>query len=191
MKLPDPRTRGGMSLTAALVERRSVRAFSARGLSTAELGQLCWAGQGVTSEAGYRVAPSAGALYPIELFVATADGVGQYDPAKHQLVWRRAEDLRATLQEHALDQSAVGAAPACFVIVADIPRTAKKYGQRAERYCILEAGHVCQNILLQATALGLAGVPIGAFEDAKIARDLDLPESQRAYYLVPVGAPAE
>lgn len=185
--LPAPCTRGGMALNEALARRRSARAFSMQALSDAQLAQLCWAAQGVTDEEGYRTAPSAGALYPIELLIATADGVGHYRPRKHQIEWRTRQDRRSTLQRHALDQTSVGAAPACFIIVANIDRSAAKYGQRAERYCMLEAGNVCQNLLLQATALGLVGVPIGAFDDANIAGDLDLRDRQRPFYLVPIG----
>ncbi len=191
MDLPEPRTKGGTSLTETLAARRSVREFTGDSLNAASLGQLCWAAQGITSAVGYRTAPSAGALFPIELFVATPRGLGQYDPSAHRLIWKKPDDLRATLRRHALGQAPVGAAPACFIIVADIERTAAKYGARAERYCMLEAGHVCQNILLQATAMKLGGVPIGAFDDQKIAQDLNLPESHRPLYLVPVGHPGK
>lgn len=191
MKLPEPRTEGGMALTEALSERRSVREFKDTALSSAELGQLCWAAQGITDDAGYRASPSAGALYPIELYVATADGIGRYAPQRHHIEWLSDRDARRALARAALGQVSVAEAPACFIIAADIDRTARKYGDRAERYCILEAGHVCQNILLQATALQLGGVPIGAFDDAALTAELDLPEPQRPYYLVPVGYPDE
>ncbi len=93
------------------------------------------------------------------------------------------------MQEAALEQDSVGQAPACMVITAVVERTARKYGRRAQRYCFIEAGHVAQNILLQATALQLAGVPVGAFEDQKIASVLKLPQTHRVLCLLPVGHP--
>ena len=187
--LPAPITKGTMSLEETLSGRRSVRAFSDRRLTSAEIAQLCWAGQGITDRVrGLRTSPSAGALYPIELFVITAGGVDHYQPASHTLRRHAGGDLRPALRRAALDQPVVADAPACLVMAADVAKTARKYGARAERFCLLEAGHVAQNILLQATALRLAGVPVGAFDDDAVARALRLPESLRALYLVPVGA---
>jgi SagB-type dehydrogenase family enzyme len=152
---------------------------------------LCWAGQGVTdSQRGFRASPSAGALYPIELYLVTAEGVKHYRPTGHRLGQHLPGDLRQQLQEAALDQECIGRAPGCFVVTAVVERTARKYGRRAERYCFMEAGHVAQNILLQATALNLGGVPVGAFEDKEVASVLKLPKNQRVLYLVPVGHPA-
>jgi SagB-type dehydrogenase family enzyme len=116
-------------------------------------------------------------------------GVYEYEPGRHALHPTLASDLRAKLQAAALDQPCVGEAPLCLVISIDVGRTASKYGGRAERYCLLEAGHVAQNVLLQATALGLAGVPVGAFEDQRIAALLELPPNLRPVYLVPLGYP--
>jgi SagB-type dehydrogenase family enzyme len=186
--LPTPQVKGVMSLEEVLAARRSVRDFSDRPLTRAELGQLCWAGQGLTGS-GRRTAPSAGALYPIELYVATAEGVAHYRPSEHKLEPHQAGDVRPALRGAALDQAAVAQAPACFVIAADPARTARKYTARAERYCFLEAGHVAQNLLLQATALQLAGVPVGAFQDEAVAVALKLPPEQRVLYLVPIGHP--
>ena len=121
--------------------------------------------------------------------MATADGVDHYEPKGHRLTRRLPGDLRQPLQLAALDQDAVGDAPAVFVITAVVERTARKYGQRAERYCFIEAGHIAQNILLQATALELAGVPVGGIDDDKVAAALRLPKDHRVLYLVPIGHP--
>jgi SagB-type dehydrogenase family enzyme len=188
--LPAPALAGRMSLEEAIAHRRSVREFTPEPLTPAEIAQLCWAGQGVTEPgSGYRAVPSAGALFPVELYVVTAEGVDHYLPKGHRLERHLAGDRRQALQAVALHQEAVGEAPACVVIAAVVERTARKYGERAERYCLIEAGHVAQNILLQATALHLAGVPVGAFEDKDVAKVLDLPKDQRVLYLVPVGNP--
>jgi SagB-type dehydrogenase family enzyme len=187
-QLPPPALQGAMSLEEAIAQRRSCRQFTDEPLTLAQLSQLCWAGQGITDSKGrFRAAPSAGALYPIELYIVTAAGVDHYEPADHRLRQHLAGDRRQALQQAALGQDAIGNAPACVAITAVVQRSARKYGARAERYCFIEAGHVAQNILLQATVLGLAGTPMGAFEDAKVAKVLKLPADQRVLYLLPLG----
>jgi SagB-type dehydrogenase family enzyme len=188
--LPAPALEGKMSLEQAISHRRSARRFTEQALTVKELGQLCWAGQGITdAKRGLRAAPSAGALYPIELYVATAEGVDRYLPGKHELERHLAGDQRKALQEAASDQQCVGAAPACIVIAGALERSAGKYRDRAERYCWLEAGHVAQNILLQATALELAGVPVGGYDDTKTVEAIKLPKGWRVLYLLPLGHP--
>jgi SagB-type dehydrogenase family enzyme len=186
--LPAPKLTGRMSLEEAIAKRRSVREFAKRPLTREQIGQLCWAAQGITdARLKFRAAPSAGALYPIELYVVTAEGVDRYRPAGHELERHVRGDLRGAVQAAALGQEAIGDAAACVAITAVVKRTARKYGKRALRYCFIEAGHVAQNILLQATALELGAVPIGAFEDQKVAQVLKLPDDHRVLYLVPVG----
>ena len=188
--LPPAMTTGKMSLEEAIAQRRSVRQFVDKALRLDAIGQLCWAGQGMTDPSrGFRASPSAGALYPIELYVVTAEGVDHYEPKSHSLARHLTGDLRPELQRAALGQEAVGRAPACVVVTAIVERSARKYGGRAERYCFMEAGHVAQNILLQATALRLVGVPIGAFEDPEVVKVLKLPPRHRIIYIVPVGHP--
>ncbi len=187
--LPAPRTDGGMSLEEALAARRSAREFTDEPLTLEQISQLLWSAQGITADWGGRTAPSAGALYPLEVYVVTADGSFHYLPDGHRLWVMSRGDLRAPLAEAALGQAAVSEAPAVFVITAVYARTAGKYGDRAERYVRLEAGHACQNLLLQAVALGLGAVPIGAFSDTEVQRVLGLPADQEPLYLIPVGHP--
>ena len=188
--LPDPRRRDGMPLQQALAQRRSIRHLREETLTPEQISQLCWAGQGISSRrTGYRTAPSAGALYPVVLFVVDERGLFEYEPDQHRLLKLRTSDLRAELQQAAIGQEAVGDAPVCIVIAYDPAAVQRKYGKRAERYCLLEVGHVAQNILLQATALGLGGVPVGAFDDVSIARVLNLPSRLRPVYVLPVGHP--
>lgn len=187
--LPAPKTEGMVSVETALARRRSVRTFQRRGLSLAEIGQLAWAAQGKTHREGFRAAPSAGALYPLELYIALAEGLFHYEPHRHRLIRTAAKDLRLALRSACLDQAVVDEAPAVFVLAAVVERTAAKYRRRAERYVFLEAGHAAQNLLLQATALGLGGVPIGAFDDDALTRALGLGGSERAVYVIPIGAP--
>jgi SagB-type dehydrogenase family enzyme len=188
--LPTPLLVGQLSLEAALAGRRSVREFSARPLTEVELGQLLWAAQGITDPRGYRTAPSAGALYPLEVYVATADGLFHYEVDSHGLTVAGGTDLRPALYEAALHQEPVRQAAAVFVIAAVYERTAVKYGaERSPRYVHLEAGHAAQNLLLQAVALGLGAVPIGAFDDSGVQRALGLPAGELPLYLIPVGQP--
>jgi SagB-type dehydrogenase family enzyme len=184
--LPPPATGDGTSLTEALASRRSVRSFTGEPLTPEETSQLLWAAQGVTASWGGRTAPSAGALYPIEIFVADAGGVWRYLPDGHG-VERVAGDRRAALANASGDQAAVADAPTVFVIAGVVARTEAKYADRADRYVALEAGHVCQNLLLQATALGLGAVPVGAFSDGEVLEALGLTDAVTPLYLVPVG----
>ena len=189
-QLPPPVVAGEASVEDAIVARRSYREFEATPLSLEQIGQLCWAAQGITHPGlRLRASPSAGGLYPIELYVVTRDGVELYKPEQHLLEGHRTGDLRSALQRAAVDQEAIGESPVCLVITAVVARAARKYGGRAERYCFLEAGHVAQNVLLQAEALLLAGVPIGAFDDEAVARVLGLPEDCGVLYLLPIGHP--
>lgn len=185
--LPPPEVTGGGSLAEALAERRSVRDYRPGPLDPTEISQLVWAAQGVTSSAGLRTAPSAGALYPLELYVVTDSGRYHYDPHRHQLEVLANEDVRVDLARAALSQNAVEDAAAVFVLAGVYARTEQKYGDRAERYVKLEAGHAAQNLLLQAVSLGLGAVPIGAFHDDQVREVLDLPDDHEPLYLIPVG----
>jgi nitroreductase len=173
LELPEPCLDGDVSLEASIRERRSVREFSNRPLSLAEVGQLLWAAQGLTSRDGGRAAPSAGALYPLELY----------------LVAGNIESLPAGLARAALGQAWVRRAPAVLVIAAIYERSERKYGQRARRYTRIETGHAAQNVYLQAVALGLGTVIVGAFDDAEVQQVLDLPEDHAPLALMPVGHP--
>jgi SagB-type dehydrogenase family enzyme len=188
--LPPPALAGDISLEELLTRRRSVRSFREAPLTPAELGQLLWAAQGISDERGYRTAPSAGALYPLELYVATEEGIFHYLPQGHRWQVLSQSDARQDLYEAALRQETVRQAPAVFVLAAVYERTAQKYGgERSPRYVHLEAGHAGQNLLLEAVALGLGAVPIGAFDDGGVQEALALPADHQPLYLIPVGHP--
>jgi SagB-type dehydrogenase family enzyme len=191
--LPAPDRTGTHPLETLLQSRESLREFSDESLSRSVLGQLLWAAGGTTLENRFmhRTVPSAGALYPIELYLVTAEGLARYDPAAHALVWLKDVDARADLSAAALGQVWVAQAPAVIVIAAEPQRTRVKYGERADRYVMMESGCACQNLLLQAVALGLGAVPVGAFDDDQVAQVLGLPASQRALLIVPVGSARE
>jgi SagB-type dehydrogenase family enzyme len=189
-ELPAPERKGGMSLEEVLAVRRSVREFRQEPITDRELSQLLWAAQGITSSDGLRTAPSAGALYPLEVWVATASGLYHYEPRDHRLTRQHKSDLRPDICRAALVQEVILQAPVVFVIGAVYERTAHKYGdQRTPRYIHMEAGHAAQNLLLEAVALGLGGVLIGAFNDKEVERVLSLSPVQKPLYLIPVGHP--
>jgi SagB-type dehydrogenase family enzyme len=173
------------------VRRRSHRGFADRPPSTEQLSQLCWAAQGITDTAlGLRTAPSAGALFPIALMVVDRDGAWEYRADEHLLRRTVTGDMRPRLAAAALDQAFLASAPVCMVIAVEVTRTARVYGGRPERYCLLEAGHVAQNVLLQATALGLVGVPVGAFQDRDVMSAVGLQPGLAPMHLLPLGSPA-
>lgn len=190
--LPPASLKGPMSLEESIANRRSIRTFASKPLSPEQIGQLLWAAQGITEKhGGLRSAPSAGALYPLETYVVLPAGIYHYSPARHELKRVVEGDQRLKLQKAALDQEAIGSAPAIFVFAAVYERTAEKYGDRASRYVAIEAGHACQNLLLQAAAQGLAGVPVGAFDDRRVTDTVKLTNNEKPLYLIPIGYPAE
>jgi SagB-type dehydrogenase family enzyme len=191
--LPAPAVTGKHSLEALLQQRRSVREYPDVALSQAQVGQLLWAAQGITHAGGYRTAPSAGALYPLELYVVVghvhglANGIYHYQPKGHYLVKTADGDVREALSEAALSQSSVEQAAAVIVFSAVTSRTEKKYGKRAVRYVHIEVGHAAENLFLQAESLGLATVIVGAFDDHAVARVLHTPAEQEPLLLMPIG----
>ncbi len=185
--LPKPVMKDGMSVEEALSRRESVRSFSAKALTDKEISQLLWSGQGKTRHWGGRTAPSAGALYPLELYIALPDGVFRYHPENHQLVLHLNENVSAFLARAALGQSCVHEAPAVIIIAAVYKRVTSKYGGRGERYVMIEVGHAAENILLQAVSLGLGAVPVGAFSDRQVQEVLHLPHDHEPLYLIPIG----
>ncbi len=193
--LPEPVLEGNVSVEEALRERRSVRTYAEVPLTLADIGQILWAAQGVTDDRGYRTAPSAGALYPLEIYVTAGDvmglapGIYHYQPEKHLLIQVTSGDRRADLQAAAINQTPVGDAPATVVITAIPDRTTTKYGERGLRYVDMEAGHASENIYLQVAATGLGTVTIGAFDDDGVREILGLPENETPLYLMPVGRP--
>jgi len=153
----------------------------------ATIGQLLWAGQGITGTDGKRAAPSADALYPLELYVVTPRQVMHYLPDGHRAETRSVSDLRPGLKAAAVGQSSVGAAPVVIVVAAVPSRLSHRYGDKAEEFVQIEVGHAAQNILLQAAALGLAAVPVGSLDPSQAADTLALPPDQTVLYLIPVG----
>ncbi len=192
IKLPAPDTEGSMSLEEVLSRRRSLRSYYRnRPLSLQDMAQLLWAAQGQTADWGGRTAPSAGALYPLELYAATDKCVWHYLADRHHAEATAQEDIRDALWAAALHQYPLATAPMIFVMTAIYQRTVRRYGDRAERYVTLEAGHAAENLLLQAVALGLGAVVVGAFNDEQVAAALRLPGDEQPLYLIPVGHPAQ
>lgn len=194
IRLPKPERTGTMTLEQAIRERRSVREYKAgEGLALDELSQLLWAAQGITSEEGLRTAPSAGATFPIEVYVLAGNvrnlqpGIYHFRPHSHDLVSVVEGDKRQELGRAAIGQEQVPSASAVIVLSAVFERTTGKYFERGRRYVYFEAGHVSQNVLLQAVALGLGAVPVGAFSDSEVKNVMHLRNGEDPLYLIPVG----
>ena len=196
IKLPPPDLKGELSLEETLKERRSVRSYLDEPLELEWVSQMLWAAQGITLESrGFRTAPSAGATFPLELYLLAGEvndlepGLYRYVPDRHLLERTSTEDLRSELAEAALGQAQVRNAPAVFIISADYDRTAQRYGERATRYVHMEVGHAGQNICLQAITFGLGSVIVGAFNDDQVKTVLGLPANEDPLYIIPVGKP--
>ena len=193
LRLPEPHLQGELAQT--MQQRRSVREFAPKPLSLETVARLLWAAQGISSPDGLRTAPSGGALYPLELHLVAGQVAGLpagsygYDPAEHGLTGTVRGDLRPALARAALNQSWIADAPAAVVIAAVPRRSTRKYGERGIRYVHIEVGHAGQNLLLQATAVGLGGTVVGAFDDAAVQRLLELPDGEHPLAILPVGYP--
>jgi SagB-type dehydrogenase family enzyme len=187
INLPEPNRDGSIFLEQAMASRRSRRAFLPKGLALEQISQLTWAAQGQDTRSSYRTVPSAGATYPLELFIVAGDGLYHYLPAKHSLEKLTDQDLRAALASAALGQDFIESAPVTLIFAAQFTRTTGRYGQRGIRYVYMEAGHAAQNVHLQAEALGLGSVAVGAFDDDAVSRVLSLSNNLEPLYMVPVG----
>lgn len=193
IKLPDPEYAGSLSVEATLLRRRSVREYKKAPLELSEISQLLWAAQGVSSARGYKTAPSAGALYPLELYMVASNvngleqGVYKYRPDRHELKRIIKGERQKKLYKAALAQECVKDAAAVFVITAVYKRTTGKYGERGVRYVHMEVGHAAQNIYLQAASLGLGTVVVGAFSDDRVKQAIGAEKSEEPLCIMPIG----
>ena len=199
VKLPMPEVDGAFPLAAALKRRRTIRGFADRPVTMQQLAQLLWAAQGITGQDGFkRAAPSAGALYPMDVYAVVGAqsvpglpaGVYHYTPARHALSRVLEGDMRNPLARAALSQGWMAGAAVNFVITAEYDRITGKYGRRGVRYAMIEAGHIGQNIFLQAEALQLGAGIVGAFDDGTLSRTLGLPARHEPLLVMPVGPKA-
>ena len=200
--LPSPKTAGNVSVEEALANRRSHRHFQNRELSAEQLSQILWSAYGITHpmpdspllQGGLRTAPSAGALYPLEIYAVVGNvngieaGVYKYASQRHMLVRTIDKDIREGLGAAALGEYMVRDAPATIVYCAVFSRNTQKYGERGRaRYVLIDLGHAAQNMYLQAEALHLGTCAIGAFKDGKVRELLQLSAEEEPLYLMPVG----
>jgi SagB-type dehydrogenase family enzyme len=184
----------------AIDARRSRRSFRDAPLDLPAVSQLLWGTAGVTdAESGYRATPSAGATYPLTTYLTVRagglegheSGVYSYLENDHVLEARSSDPVHRRLREAAFDQRWVEQAPVIIAIAAIDERTTARYGERGRlRYVPMEAGHAGQNIYLQAEALDLGTVAVGAFDDRSVSTILGLGSDERPLYLFPVGHPA-
>jgi len=190
--LPQVPPKGVVSIEEAIWLRRSVRKFSVEVPSAEAVSLLLWSAQGITdAKLGLRSAPSAGATFPLEIYLATSDCLARYCPEKHCLVVALREDIRAALAEAALGQDWVAEAPLVFIFTAEIKKTAQRYDERANLYVPIEVGCASENLMLEAAALGLGSVAVGAFREKDVSKALRLTKGSDPYLIVPVGVPAK
>jgi SagB-type dehydrogenase family enzyme len=206
IRLPPPQLKGKVSLEETILRRRSVRRYRREPLDLHQLSQILWSAQGITGTRGFRAVPSAGATYPLEIFVVVGQqgviaseakqapeelqaGIYHYEAASHSLSLHKPADLRPDLARATLDQEFIIDAPVDIVICALYHRTSYKYGRRGERYVHMEVGHAGENIHLQAVALGLATVEVGAFHDEEVRTILGVEEQIKPLYIMPLGKP--
>ena len=188
VSLPEPKILGQMTIEESIFRRRSERSYQDKEITLEQLSQILWAAQGITDQSfGFRAAPSAGALYPLQIYIVKKDGVYRYIPDGHRLVQLSDQDKRPSLVRASLGQSFIQEAPLNIVISGNFAITQAKYGARAFRYVCMEIGHVAENIHLQAVALGLASVAVGAFWDDVVKKSLELPDNQDPLYIIPIG----
>jgi SagB-type dehydrogenase family enzyme len=195
IKLPPPALKGAVSVAEALQARRTVRQFASRPLALAQVGQLLWAADGLSDPRGLRTAASAGATYPLELYLVVGErgvtglnpGFYRYLVSGHALEPTGAGDLRGPVARASLNQSWMAQAPVMVVIAGEYRRCTARYGERGVMYTHMESGHVAQNVFLMAEALGLGAGIVGAFEDQGLAQALKLPQGQVSLLVMPVG----
>ena len=194
IKLPSVKLKGNVSLEEAIHKRKSIRSFKNGIIKIDYLSQLLWSAQG-KREGFYRTVPSAGATYPLEVFIVVGvecvenleAGLYHYQNQKHELKLLIKRDFRQYLASACLWQEFISEAQIIFIICADYNRTTGRYGQRGIRYVHIEVGHAAQNLSLQAVALGLGSVMIGAFRDEEVSSLLELPSQFKPLYIIPVG----
>lgn len=193
VKLPEPRYDSDVSIEQSLLQRRSTRSYTGETITLPEVSQLLWAAQGITDARGFRTAPSAGALYPLEVYGVAGDvdnlapGIYKYAPDENELRLIVEGDKRSELADAALSQSCVNEGALAIVISAVYERATIKYSNRGIRYVHIEVGHAAQNLCLQAAAMDLGAVTVGAFNDEQVAKILNMPEGEQPLYIIPVG----
>jgi SagB-type dehydrogenase family enzyme len=193
IKLPPPAYTSTTSIEEALLKRRSVREYKSEPMEIKDIAQLLWAAQGITSADGHRTVPSAGALYPLEIYLVSGNinmlpaGVYHYTPQDHSLSLIELGDKRKLLAVSALMQGSITRSAAIIVISGVYSRTTFKYFERGKKYVHMEAGHCSQNIYLQSVSLNVGTVVMGAFTDSLVKKVLKLPRHVETLYLMPVG----
>ncbi|MDI6733067.1 MAG: SagB/ThcOx family dehydrogenase [Planctomycetota bacterium] len=193
ISLPPPQTTGNMPLEQAIQKRKSVRKYSSKELTLEQVSQLLWSAYGANPRKNFiaRNVPSAGAIYPVTVYLVNKDGVYSYEVLSHSLKLLKKGDMRKELCAAAWGQGFIQQVPVNIVVTGDVGKCAQRYGDRAFRYTAQETGHIGQNVSLQAVCLGLSTVMVGAFDDNAVREVLSIPENQIPFYIIPVGYSAE
>jgi SagB-type dehydrogenase family enzyme len=193
IKLPKPQYNSNVSIEEALLKRRSIRSYKSEPLAISEISQLLWSAQGVSNKKGFRTAPSAGALYPLEVYIAAGNvtdlgaGIYKYYPHRHEIMNTVKGDKRSELCRAGLGQGSIRNAPAVMVFCAVFERVTGRYGERGIQYVHMEVGHAIENVCLQAISLGLGSVIIGAFNDYDVKEVMNFELNEQPLLILPVG----
>ncbi len=188
IKLCEPNSKGKINLEECITNRKSIRRFKDKEIEIDMISKILWAAQGI--KLNNRTVPSAGATYPLEIFlVYKKKGLFYFNSKENKIEQIIGLDLSYKLAIAALNQMFINQAAINIIICADYSRTCDRYGDRGIRYVYIEVGHCAQNIHLEAVALGLGSVPIGAFRDIEVKKLLKLPENLTPIYIIPIGYP--
>jgi SagB-type dehydrogenase family enzyme len=196
MDLPNAQTDGTVSLEKTIKIRRTIRSFTSQQLTLEQFSQLLWAAYGITEDRGYkRAAASGGACYPMDIYALLGEegimgmeaGIYHYDPNGHSASLILEGDLREEVARASLGQMWMALPPLRLVVCAEYARITSRYGDRGVRYAMIEAGHIGQNIFLQAEALGLGAGIVGAFRDEAVIQVMGTPPSHEPLLIMPVG----
>ncbi|TYB31682.1 MAG: SagB/ThcOx family dehydrogenase [Candidatus Mcinerneyibacterium aminivorans] len=193
IKLPEPIKKSNVSIEKALENRRSIRSYSSMPVNLEELSQLLWAAQGVTNRKGFRTAPSAGALYPLKLYVVVENvknlekGIYMYKPEGHKLIKIKSNTNIEKIYKGALNQQSIKDASVNIIFGADFSVTDKKYRKRGKQYVYQETGHAAQNIYLQSESLNIGTVVVGAFYEEQIKKAAGMGDNETPICIMPAG----
>jgi len=200
IKLPAVQLPSSKPLVKTIQQRHSWRRFKNIPLKEDQISLILWAATGKRIDAltaATRTIPSAGATYPLEVFLLVGrqgvsglnPGFYQYIVDNHSLISVSNEDLRQELANSCLGQDFIKEAPVSLIIAVVYNRTTSRYQERGVRYVHIEVGHSCQNIYLIVQDLGLATVEVGAFDDQRLKNLLKLRKEIEPLIIMPIGYP--
>ncbi len=193
ISLPEPTFMSNTSIENALLSRRSMRIFKPESLSIEEISQLAWAAQGVNDPRGFRTSPSAGAFYPINLYIVTQNvenlpkGIYKYKAEEHELIQIASEENASQFFNSITTQYSLKNPAAIFIFSAKVEQIIASYGSFGKKFLYMEAGHTTQNLYLQTTSLEIGTTMIGGVNEKEIRQALNMSSYEHPLCMMPVG----